>query len=92
MAKELTTKAGTSPLPKTEKVAPPLDTSSQVSVVEMEASMESNPVHNSPTAVASSSHSDSPTQDLSELQTDASLAIWGSGMDTDGCADIHWQF
>ena len=37
--------------------------------------MESNPVHDSPTAVASSSHSDSSTQDLSELQTDASLAV-----------------
>ena len=37
--------------------------------------MESNPIHNSPTAVASGSRSDSPTQDLSELQTDASLAV-----------------
>ena len=73
--KEPTTKAGTSPPPKTEEAAPPLDTSSQVSVVETEASMESNPVHDSPTAVASSSHSNSPTQDLSELQTDASLAV-----------------
>ena len=34
--KESTTKAGTSPPPKMEEVAPPLDTSSQVSVVEME--------------------------------------------------------
>ena len=75
MVKEPTTKAGTSPLLKTEEPAMPLDTSSQVSIVEMEASMESNPVHNSPMAVASSSCSDSPTQDLSELQTDASLAV-----------------
>ena len=37
--------------------------------------MESNPVCNSPTAVAYSSCSDSPTLDLSELQTDASLAV-----------------
>ena len=37
--------------------------------------MESNPVHDSPTAVTSSSHSNSPTPDLSELQTDASLAF-----------------
>ena len=75
MVKEPTTKAGTSPPPKTEEAALPLDTSPQVSVVETEASMESNPVHNSPTAVASSSCSNSPTQDLSELQTDASLAV-----------------
>ena len=53
----------------------PFDTSSQVSIVETEAPMESNPVHDSPMAVASSSCSDSPTQDLSELQTDASLAV-----------------
>ena len=75
MAKEPTTEAGTSPPQKTEEPALPLDTSSQVNVVEMEASMESNPVHDSPTAVAYSSCSDSPTQDLSELQTDASLAV-----------------
>ena len=75
MAKGPTTKAGTSPTPKMEDLALPLDTSSQVSIVEMEASMESNPIHNSPMAVASSSHSDSPTQELSELQTDASLAV-----------------
>ena len=65
-AKEPTTTAGTSPPPKMEELAPPLDTSSQVSIVETEASMESNPIHNSPTAVVSSSHSDSPTQDLSQ--------------------------
>ena len=75
MAKGPTTKAGTSPSPKMEDPALPLDTSSQVSIVEMEVSMESNPVHNSPMAVASSSCSDSPTQELSELQTDASLAV-----------------
>ena len=37
--------------------------------------MESNPICNSPTAVAYSSHSDSPTMDLPELQADAHLAI-----------------
>ena len=42
-AKEPTTKAGTSPPLKMEEAALPLDTSSQVSVVETEASMESNP-------------------------------------------------
>ena len=53
----------------------PLDTSSQASVPETEASIESNPIHDSPTAVANSSHSDSPTMDLLELQADAHLAI-----------------
>ena len=41
----------------------------------MEASIESNPIHDSPTAVAYSSCSDSPTMDLLELQADAHLAI-----------------
>ena len=75
MAKELTTKADTSPPSKMEMPALPLDTSSQASVAETEASIESNPIHNSPTAVAYSSHSDSPTMDLPELQADAHLAI-----------------
>ena len=75
MAKEPATKADTSPPQKTEVPAWPLDTFSQVSVAEMEASMESNPICDSPTAVAYSSHSDSPTMDLPELQTDANLAV-----------------
>ena len=58
-----------------EVPALPLDTSSQASVAEMEASMESNPIHDSPTAVAYSSHSDSPTMDLPVLQANAHLAI-----------------
>ena len=44
MAKEFTTETDTSPPPKTEVPALPLDTSSQVSAPEMEASMESNPI------------------------------------------------
>ena len=75
MAKELATKADISPPPKTEVPALPLDTSSQACVPETEASIESHPVHNSPTAVAYSSCSDSPTMDLLELQADAHLAI-----------------
>ena len=75
MAKMLATKADTSPPPKTEVPALPLDTSSQASVPEMEASMESNPIPNSPTAVTYSSCSDSPTMDLPELQANAHLAI-----------------
>ena len=73
--KEFTTETDTSPTPKMEVPALPLDMSSQVSATETEASMESNPVHDSPPAVAYSSHSDSPTMDLSELQADAHLAI-----------------
>ena len=73
--KELANKADISPPPKMEVPALPLDTSSQASVPEIEASIESNPIHNSPTAVAYSSCSDSPTMDLPELQADAHLAI-----------------
>ena len=75
MVKEPATKADASPLQKVEVLALPLDTFSQVSVGEMEDSMESNPVCVSPMAVAHSSHSDSPTMDLLELQADANLAV-----------------
>ena len=75
MEKELATKVDISPPPKMEVPALPLDTSSQASVPETEASIESNPIHNSPTAVANSSHSDSPVMDLLELQANADLAI-----------------
>ena len=75
MVKEPATKADISPPPKMEVPVLPLDTSFQASVPETEASIESNPIHDSPTAVAYSSHSDSPTMDLPELQADAHLAI-----------------
>ena len=75
MAKEFATKTDTSPPPKMEVPALLLDTSSQVSIPDTEASMESNPVHDSPTAVAYSSCSDSPTMYLPELQADAHLAV-----------------
>ena len=75
MAKELMSEADTSPQLKTGVPALPLDTTSQASVPETEASIESNPVHDSPTAVAYSSRSDSPTMDLPELQAKAHLAI-----------------
>ena len=52
IVKELATKADTSQPPKMEVPALPLDTSSQASVPEMEAPMESNPIPDSPTAVA----------------------------------------
>ena len=59
---------------KSEAPAPPIDTSSQASVEEGEASLESNPVNISPTAAEYSSCICSPTVDLTELQTDANLA------------------
>ena len=52
-----------------------LDTSPQASAAEMEASMESNPVGVSLTAVAHSSCSSSPIGDLSILQSDVHLAV-----------------
>ena len=61
---------------KTETVVLPLDTSSQASAAEMEASMESNPISALPTAAAHSScSSSSPIADLPKLQSDAHLAI-----------------
>ena len=60
--------------PKAEVSAPPLDTSSQASVEEMETSLESNPLNVYPSMAASSNSSDSPTIELMELQADANLA------------------
>ena len=75
MEKELTTEADISPPPKMGVPVLPLDTSSQASVPETEACIESNPIHDSPTAGANCSHRDSPTMDLLELQANAHLAI-----------------
>ena len=74
-AKEPATKADKFPPQKMEVPVLPLDTSSQVSVPDMEASMESNPICDPPTAVAYSSCSDSPIMDLPELQANANLAV-----------------
>ena len=62
------------PLPKAKVSAPPLDTSSQASVEEMETSGESNPINVYSPMAAGSNHSDSPTIDLMELQADTNLA------------------
>ena len=75
MVEEPSTKADASPPQQAEAPVQPLDTSSQVSPVEMEGSMENNPIRYSPTAVVYSSHSDSPKMDLSELQADANMAV-----------------
>ena len=62
------------PPPKAEVSAPPLDTSSQASVEEMETSQESNPINVYSPMAAGSNCSDSPMIDLTELQADANLA------------------
>ena len=59
---------------KSEAPAPPVDTSSQASMEEGEASLESNPVNISPITAVYSSCSASPLVDLTELQMDANLA------------------
>ena len=59
---------------KLEDPALPFDTSSQASMEEGEASLESNPVNVSLTVAEYSSCSASPTVNLMELQTDANLA------------------
>ena len=69
------TEADASPPLRTETAVLPLETSSQASAAEMEASMESNPIGTLPTAVAHSCHSSSPIADLPKLQSDAHLAI-----------------
>ena len=74
-AKEPSTKADASLPQQSEVPVWPLDTSSQGSVIEMEGSIDSNPICNSPTAVAYSSHSDSPMMDLPELQANANMAV-----------------
>ena len=70
-----TTEADASQPLKTETSVLPLDTSSQASAAEMEASMESNPIGALLTAVAHSSCSSSLIGDLSKLQSDVHLAI-----------------
>ena len=52
------------PPQKVEVPMPPLDTSSQASVEEVDTSLESNPINVYPPMAACSSHSVSPTVDL----------------------------
>ena len=75
VAKVPSTEADTSPPLKREKPVLLLDTHSQTSMAEMEASGESNPAGTSPMAAAHSSHSSSPIAHLSELQSDVHLAV-----------------
>ena len=76
MGKEAATNADMPPPLKADITTLPLDTSSQDSVEDMEASLESNPIYISPTVAASSSHSDSPLIDLTELWSDANWAAY----------------
>ena len=69
------TEADSLPPLKMEKPVLLLDTHSQASVAETEASMESNPASASPIAAAHSSHSSSPITHLSKLQSDVHLAV-----------------
>ena len=75
MAEVPTTEADASQPLKMEMSVLTLDTSSQASAAEMEASMESSPIGILLTAVAHSSHSSSLIGDLSKLQSDVHLAI-----------------
>ena len=69
MGKEAATEVDI-PLPhKAEVPAPPLDTSSQASVEEVEAFLESTPINVSPTVAACSSCSDSPMVGLRKMPT-----------------------
>ena len=74
MGEEASAGADVPPSLKVEVLAPPLDTSSQASVEEMDTSQESNPINIYSPMAAGSNHSDSPMIDLTELQTDANLA------------------
>ena len=60
---------------KTEKPVLSLDACSQASAVEMEASVESNPIGTLPTAAAHSSCSSSLIIDFSKLQSDVHMAV-----------------
>ena len=75
MAEVPATEADASQPLKMEMSVLTLDTSSQASAAETEASMESNPIGTSLTAVAHSSHSSSLIGDLSKLQSDVHMAI-----------------
>ena len=64
-----------SPPWKSEASPPPIDTSSEASMEETEASLEDLPANISPTTAAYSSRSASPPVDLAELQTNTAQQI-----------------
>ena len=69
------TEADASPPLKTDTTVLPLDTSSQASAAETEASMGSNPIGILTMAATHSSQSSSPVVELSELQSDTHMAV-----------------
>ena len=73
MGEEASAGADIFPPLKVEISAPPLDTSSQASVEEMETSQESNPINVYSPMATGSNCTDSPMIDLMELQADANL-------------------
>ena len=74
IGKAATAEAVMSPSHKSEAPPPPVDTSSQASMEEREASLKSNTANVSPITAAYSSHSASPSVDPTELQTNANSA------------------
>ena len=74
IVKVATVEAVTSPSQKPEASPQPVDNSSQASMEEAEASLESLPANISPIAIAYSSRSASPPVDSMELQTNANRA------------------
>ena len=74
IGKAITVEAVTFPPCKSEASPPPVDTSSQASMEEAEASLECLPTNVSSIAAACSSSSVSPSVDPTELQTNANMA------------------
>ena len=70
-----TTEVDTSPPLKMDITVLPIDTSSQASAAEMEASVGSNPISILTMAATHSSQSSSPIVELSKLQSDAHMAV-----------------
>ena len=84
------TEADASPPLKMDITVLPLDTSSQASAVETEASMGSNPISISTMAAAHSSRSSSLIVELSKLQSDAHMAVH-SIFTAKRCSDLQIQ-
>ena len=74
IGKAATVEAVMSPSHKSEAPPLPVDTSSQASMEEVEASLEGIPANISPIAAMYSSSSASPLVDPTEFQTDANIA------------------
>ena len=75
LEKITTAAVSASPPQKSEVTVPPVDTSSQASIKEVEGSLEDIPTNIFPIAAVYSSRSVSPPVDPSELQTNANRAI-----------------